>query len=274
MALNSKESSLTTPDDRDITERWVPDQFQEPLSADDFKIAKDVLTHTFPRVDRVYADPGIQMQNFSLFSFMPAKGATPNENGVYGFAKIRGTYSTEAESKQRAEYIIRNVDSYNKIFHCFVGRPFPVTADSKYSAETNEIDIRKQAIETVSENIKSKKDEDIKIMNELKTKEEELLRDVKKEKEDPYDLYITQKVKYAQLAFTYLQHQKKMAEVKDIIIKTRTCVADMDETFPDFRKDYFKKYMEAREASGLKVDSELAEDNFIKFMVEDAPLDF
>jgi len=276
---HSKESSITTPEDRDRENRWKPDQFEPPLNDVEFQHAVNQVSDTsfidkFPKVDRTYADPVIPLQNISLFSFMPAKGASPNENGIYGFAKIRGTFSTELESNQRAEYIIRNVDSYNKIQHVYTGRPFPITLDSKYSAESNEIDIRKDMAKTVSQNIKDKKDEEYKTMQEIKKKEEELLDDSKKEEIDPYDDYVTQRVKYAQLAFTYLQHQKKMAEVKEIIMKTRVKIKDMDVDFPDFKNTYYDKYMEAREKAGIKESKMDAEENFIKYIVEDADLGF
>ena len=37
------------------------------------------------------------MQNIGLISFVPAKGATPNDNGVFGFAKLRGNFSTNID---------------------------------------------------------------------------------------------------------------------------------------------------------------------------------
>jgi hypothetical protein len=277
--INSKESSLTAPDDRDRENRWKPDQFVEPLTIEETKYALNELNNTvytskFSKVDRTYADPAIALQNISLFSFMPAKGATPNANGVFGFAKIRGSFATEMEANQRAEYIIRNVDSYNQIFHTYVGRPFPITIDSKYSAETQEIDIRKEMAKTVSENIKDKKEDDNKTMQEIKQKEEELLADSKKEVEDPYDDYITQRVKCAQLSFTYLEHQKKMAEIKNIVIKTRDRIKELDEEYPEFKDNYYQKYMDARNKAGIKESKEDTQANFIKYLVEDAPLDF
>jgi hypothetical protein len=273
---NNNESSLTTPSDRDLNNKWKPNQFEPPLNNDELKESlnelsdKSALTN-FRQIDRTYVDPPVNLQSYSLFSFMPAKGASPNENGIYGFAKIRGSYASELEAQQRAEYLIRNVDSYNKIFHCYTGRPFPITTDSKYSATTDEIDIRKEMVKTVSQNIKEKKDEEYKVMNEIKRKEEELLADTKKEQEDPYESYITQKVKCAQLMFTYDQHRKKMAEVKNIIIKTKENLKELDEQYPEFKDKYFEKYMEARRQAGLK-DDENSQDNFIRFMVEDLEL--
>ena len=231
--INNTESSLTTPEDRNIENRWKPDQSLSPLTNEEAKHALEELNNTafvdkFPRVDKTYADPSIPLQNIGLISFIPAKGATPNENGVYGFAKIRGNYATEMEASQRAEFLIRNVDSYHQIYHCYVGRPFPITESSKYSAETSEIDIRKETSKNVSESIRGKKDDEQQQIREIKEKEEKLLEESKREEADPYEEYITQRVKLAQLSFTYLEHQKKLVEIKDIVIKTRKLIDDMN----------------------------------------------
>lgn len=276
---NSKESSLTSPEDRDTENKWRPDQFEPPLDGVELQNAVSSLNNAslvdkFPKLDRVYADPAIPLQNFALFSFMPAKGATPNSAGLFGFAKIRGCFASELEANQRAEFLIRNVDSYNQVFHTYCGRPFPVTLDSKYSADINEIDLKKDMAKTVSENIKEKKADDQKIMQELKQKEEALLEDSKREEVDPYDDYITHRVKSAQCIFTYLQHQKKMEELKDVIIKTRERISELDGEFPEFKNTYYEKYMDARRNAGIKESTLDSESNFIKYLVEDVDLGF
>jgi hypothetical protein len=277
--INNTESSLTTPEDRNIENRWKPDQSLSPLTNEEAKHALAELNNTafvdkFPRVDKTYADPSIPLQNIGLISFIPAKGASPNENGVYGFAKIRGNYATEMEASQRAEFLIRNVDSYHQIYHCYVGRPFPITESSKYSAETSEIDIRKETSKNVSESIRGKKDDEQQQIREIKEKEEKLLEESKREEADPYEEYITQRVKLAQLSFTYLEHQKKLVEIKDIVIKTRKLIDDMNNEFPTFKDSYYEKYMKARKDAGIKEDEKDTQDNFIKFLVQEADLGF
>jgi len=153
---------LTDPLDRNIENRWRPEQSVPPLTNSETEEAMKQLNNTdfirkFPSADRTYADPPIPMQNIALLSFVPAKGATPNENGVFGFAKVRGVYASPIEAEQRAEFLIRNVDSYHHLYHLYVGRPFPITSSSKYSAETKEIDIRKETTKVISENIKEVK---------------------------------------------------------------------------------------------------------------------
>jgi hypothetical protein len=272
-----KESSLTTPEDRVRENNWRPEQGAPQLSEDEVKSAMDSLnnvdfTTKFPRVDRTYADPPPPLQTIGLISFVPAKGAQPNANGVYGFAKLRGNYSTQQEADQRAEFLIRNVDSYHQIYHTYVGRPFPMTASSKYSAETNEIDIRKEMTESISNDVKQKKQDESKVVQEIKDKEEALIADTKKEEVDPYDEYITLRVKKAQLSWTYLEHIKKIKEVKDIILRTRDELEKMEANNTEYKEKYYNKYMKARKDAGFKDTKEEMEANFLKFLVEDAHL--
>ena len=269
--MNRNESSLTTPDDRDLTNKWRPDQSIPPLTNEEATHALKELNKTdyverFPKVDKTYQDPIIPMQNIGLVSFVPAKGATPNEKGIYGFAKLRGNFATEMESNQRAEYLIRNVDSYHQIYHAYVGRPFPITNSSEYSAVTEEIDIRKETATAMSNAVKDKKETEQQQIKEIK--------ESKREEADPYDEYITQRVKKSQLMFTYLEHQKKMVEIKEIIIKTRVVIAELDEKYPEYQHSFYDKYMKAREEAGIKEDKAQAADNFIKYLVEDADLGF
>lgn len=273
----TKESSLTAPEDRNLENRWRPDQSSRALSEDEVNVAIQTLNNTsftekFPRVDRTYADPPVPMQNIGLVSFIPAKGATPNKNGIYGFAKIRGNYSTEIEANQRAEFLIRNVDSYHQVYHAYVGRPFPLTESSDYSAATSEVDIRRDTAESVSSNIKDKKMEEQRTVDEIKQREEDLLTASRNDTVDPYEEYITLRVKKAQLSWTYLEHQKKLEEVKNIIVKTRTQISELEETNPEFVNSYYEKYMKARRDAGIVESEEDLKNNFIKFLVEDEPL--
>ena len=275
MSVNRNESSLTAPMDRDTTNKWKPEISAPVLTENEGVEAMKELNVTsfvekFPKVDRTYSDPAIPLQLYGLLSFVPAKGATPNEKGIYGFAKLRGNYATEIESNQRAEYIIRNVDSFHKIFHTYVGRPFPLTESSDYSAELSEIDIRKQTAESISANIREKKQEEQQIIREIKQKEENLLAESKRETVDPYEDYITKRVKNAQLQFTYLEHIRKQKEVKELILKARKEIKEMDEQYPDFAGTYFQKYMDARKEAGIKESEDDAQSNFIRFLVEEA----
>jgi len=273
-----QENSLTAPNDRDRSKNWRPQQAAAPLSEDEVTAAMQELNdqhfiNKFPRVDRTYADPVLPMQNLALFSFTPAKGAKPNGAGVYGFGKIRGTFSTPIEANERAEFLIRNADSYHNIFHTYVGRPFPVTMSSKYSAETAEIDIRKELTQSVSNTVKEKKLQEERTTREIKEREENLIQESRADPDDvdPYDEYITLKVKKAQLSWTYLEHLKKIDEIKHIIFKTRNQLEVLDQTNSEFKEKYYDKYMKARSESGFD-QGKSTDANFLKFLVEDTEL--
>lgn len=285
MATTDTESSLTAPEDRKTTKDhpWRP-SLEPPLSEEDFNRATEELNNNsymglnFPRVDRVYADPAIMNQVYGLISFIPAKGSKPNKNGVYGYAKLRGNYGSDIESNQRAEFLIRNVDSYHQIYHTFVGRPFPLTSSSKYSAEVDEIDIKKDMTESISSDVKNKRMKEKREVEEIQQREAELLKESKKAQAgekvyDDFDEYITLKVKKAQLTWTYLEHKKKMAEIRQHIVRSRADIEDMDKREPDFQNQYFEKYMNARKQAGLgESQYKQTEDNFMKFMVEDVEI--
>lgn len=274
---NSKPTSLTTPGDS--KQAWKPDLTPD-LSGDDLANATNRLNQTsftdkFPMVDRNYADPAIQNQRIGLVSFVPAKGATPNKNGVFGFAKLRGNFQTEEEANAQAEKIIRTTDSTHTIFHAYVGRPFPMTVSDKYAADTSEVDIRKEMTTAVSNSIKEKKEEDKRIAREIEQREKELYDDVDTER-DPAaieeDEYITLRVKKAQLSWTYLEHVKKIKEIKEIIVRTTEQIAKSDAANSDLSASFFTKYVNARQKAGLKNDPEEFRSSFVRYLVEDAVL--
>ncbi len=270
-------TSLTAPLDRPADGAWRSDLGAPPLTEPEVREAMSALSNTdfirkFPRLERRFADGPIPLQKIGLISFVPAKGAVPNADGMFGIAKLRGNYDNPIESSERAEIIIREGDSYHTIFHAYVGRPFPITASSKWSAETDEVDIQKAITTTVSADIKKKKKDEQKEVEQLKEREQALRDDVERD-DDPYETYITLKVKHAQLAWTYLEHHKKMEEVRDIIKKTRLEVSALDAEYPTYKDSYYEKYMTARREAGFADTSEeVAQDNFMKFLVEDVKL--
>ena len=273
------ENSLTSPSDRDPNRTYSPDQSAPVLVGQEVKEAMKVVNNTdyllkFNAVERKYADPVQQMQRIGLVSFVPAKGATPNENGIYGFAKLRGNFATSTEANERAEFLVRNVDSYHQIYHTYVGRPFPLTTSSKYSAETSEIDIRKEIKESVSSEVKSKRNKERREIEEIKQREEELLEESNREEPDTFENYITNRVKYAQLSWTYLETQKKLLDMEDKIKKVCKEIHTDDSQFPEYKDKYMEKYMKAREESGLDNSEGELKKSFMQFLNQYADLPF
>lgn len=270
------QSSLTSPSDRVPNPAQVSYNLGTTLTEEDVKnaMAENNVTEfirRFPKVEKFYADPVVHGQVYSLVSFVPSRGATPDKDGVFGMLKVRGTFATEDEAMLRAEYLVRNVDSYHSIYHTYVGRPFPLAATNKYISETVEIDIKKKVTEETSAQIRQKRDAERQTIKEIEEKEKELLSDVAKKQEDidPVDTYTELRVKKAQLSWTYLETLKKMNEMKENIIRAREELVKMDADHPECREEYMTRYKDARKKSGLPETDE----SFMKYLGDDLEAD-
>jgi hypothetical protein len=269
----SRETSLTAPNDRTREAKF--DSTVQPLNENQLSAAMSNLNVTsfverFPQVERRFADPSVDNQKIGLISFVPAKGAKPNEHGVFGFAKLRGNFATEIEANERAEYLVRNVDSYHQIYHTYVGRPFPLTTSSDYSKEVTKVDLQKEMTTSISEDVKKKREKEQKDIEEIKNREKELLEDVKKApEENKDDYYTTLRVKKAQLVWTYNETEKKLRQMAGSIAKARYEIEELDKTNPSLKETYYNRYMDARRQAGLSTEKVESDTSFMKFLVED-----
>jgi hypothetical protein len=281
----SNESALTSPLDRDMINKSYRPQFKAPiLEEEEIVNAVEDLSDTqslktYPKLERVFLDPIIQGQVIGLFSFVPSKGAKPDEDGFFGWAKLRGCFGTEGDASDRAEYLIREKDSYHKIFHVGVGRPFPVTQSSDYTINQEEVDLRQKVKADYSEDLKKKRRDEARELEEVKDREELLMKDhqraINDEEEDPEDVYISSRVGYAQNTWVYLEHMRKLEDIKKNIIKYKKRILRMDHDHPEFLDNYYAKYLKARDGAGLSSGTNpKGDDSFIKYMVEDAELPF
>lgn len=271
-----KENTLTSPEDRDMNNKFRLNQGALPLTEDEVNNAINTLsittyTERFPQVERRYADPPLPNQTIGLVSFVPAKGATPNERGVYGFAKLRGNFATDIEANEQAERIIRTTDSYHKVFHTFVGRPFPLTLSSSYSKEVSDVEIKQEIKEAYGDSVKKKREQEQREMQEIQDREKELLEDVKKE-EDQSDRYITLMIKRSQLTWTYIETKKKLEQMVDLIARARHELKELDAKDPTLRGNYYERYLQARQQANLPTDKTNIDQSFMRYLVEDAVL--
>lgn len=266
-------SSLTAPWDRTEEEQtYKPKQIV--LSENEVSNALNELyikdfTNKFPRVDRFYADPVLNSQVYCLHSFVPSKGAKPDERGIYGFVKFRGSFATQQEADERAEFLVRNVDSFNDVYTSYCGRPFPLTHNKAFVKETSEIDVKKQISDIVSKDIKTKVAEERRIKDELKEKEKKLLEENDKvinnvPVETDEERYTVLQVKRANLVHVYVETKQKLEKIKESILKCRTEIDQFDQTHPEIKETYIEKYNQARELSGLdKVENDTS---YLKYM--------
>jgi hypothetical protein len=238
---------------------------------EEVNILKDKLNKDIRdlQVDKYYADPNQFDQNIAIVSFIPSSGAKPDKDNIYGMMKVRGVYATEEEANQRAEFIIRNVDSYHEIFHCKVGRPFPITDSNDFANTVKSIDIRKKTTELISEDILNKKKQEKDEMMDMEQREKNLLEESKKAQEgqkmDVYDEYITMNIKRAQLLWTYKETQDKLKQMKESYLSSIERIKELDVEHPEYKDQYKEKYMEARREAGIPDEK----NSFVEFLALD-----
>lgn len=259
----------------DGTNNYVLDSTAEPLTKPELEQAMQNLNVTsfverFRKVERRYADPYVDNQLIGLISFIPASGSKPNERGIYGFAKLRGNFATEAEANDQAARLISNFDSLHPIYHTHVGRPFPLTTSSEYTKEVSEVDLQKEMTTSIKEDVKKKREKEQRDIEEIRERERELLEDVKKApEENKDDYYTTLRVKKAQLVWTYAETEKKLQQMAGSIAKARYDIEQLDKSNPELKDGYYNRYMDSRRRAGLSTEKADSDTSFMKFLVED-----
>ena len=86
----------------------------------------------------------------------------------------RGAFALYSVRTEKSEDLIRSHDSYHKIYVGRVGRPMPVTQESTWSKEVNEVDMEKKVSKIVSEDVKAKRQEEKQKVNEIREREKNL----------------------------------------------------------------------------------------------------
>jgi gas vesicle protein len=264
-------SSLTAPWDRTQKPNPLDSQYP-PLTEPEFiqafeELRVDLTGKKFRSIDRRYKDPFIPRQLVSLFSFIPSRGARPDSKGVYGYAKIRGTYETITESAEREADLIKNHDSYHKIYTVYTGAPFPITLSSKFSEEINEVELHKNISQEISHDVKQKREAEKKEIETIQQRAKNLQEDTNFEAIDDLENYTTLRNKKAQLIWHYLEIQKKLVETRVLMKKAFKQVVDEDLAHPDFKNQFYEKFVEARVKAGIK--DEKLEGSFMAYLVED-----
>lgn len=258
-------------------EVWKPSK-EKPLTGEELECAfEDLYIDKYAKVDRKFNDPDINGQTYSLFSFTPSLTAQPDENGLYGFIKVRGTFNRIEEAEEKSKELIQYF-SANKIFVCKTGTPIPLQKEIKTASNVVEVDDPNRDEESLrfQELAKEQGLKEKQAMEEIKQREEQLKRDVEQDPKDkePLQIYLEMVHKRATCAYLYTQHKQKLEETKNIIISTREKIAKMDAEYPNLQKEYMDHYRESCKKNGIdKAEDEMA--LYIKkFVGEDSDLGF
>jgi hypothetical protein len=262
------------------------------LSNEQVVLAKEELlkdTNNFPRINRRFVDPPKAGEpKFALFSYIDHPDVDMDKfledikdslkfkhrkrldelqarsSRVKGIAKIRGAYMSQQEADQRAEEIVREVDSTNSIFMCVIGMPFPLVSEG-FAEEIREIDIRKETENAISQNVRKQRMKEKKEMEEIKMREEDLMRNAEKDPNvDDADNYTAQRVKLSHLRYSIEQHVKKHAECVDNEKRCVSWLLDMKTRHPEFEEMYMEKYMAGRKAAYIPDDH--IPEGFMRYM--------
>lgn len=260
------------------------------LSKIQMKNAKNVLfkKDCFPKINRHFTDPQkagdprfalfsyIELPDHEMLKFLNEIKTTLSDQQlqklhelesrkqiIKGVAKIRGAFFTSLEAEQKAEEIIKDVDSTNSIFTCLIGTPFPLVTEG-FSDELNEVDLQNQTEHTISQNVREKRRKDQKEMNELKQQQDELMQDVTmdpaaKEEEN----YVTNRVKLAALKNEIASHENKIKECINLKNNCAKLLLDMKSKNPEYEETYMEKYITARKNANIPDDDE---EGLMKFM--------
>jgi len=245
------------------------DPVRDNLTAEQLESATKALKNTnflqleFPRTRKVRVDPELNNQRLALISFVPSKNATPDEDGCFGVAKIRGIFSNVEEADEWANNLIRNYDSYAEIDFVPVGREFPVMADNMvYVRETKEVDVRKILDKTTKEYLDKKREQEKQQIDEIKKRQKELQELPQEEDKDSIDYYIKLRVKRATALMRKDEARNVMTQCNHVIDASGVELNEVEETHPEYAKEYLEQYETALKETGIKV-----QDNpLIKYM--------
>lgn len=227
------------------------------------KAMKDLFNPTFanfdfPRLMRQRIDPPLAQQNFCVFTFTPSIGAQPDKDGCFGALRIRGNFPSVQDAEEWSENLVRNHDSFHENMVGFVGRDFPLTADSKYCTKTKEVDIRMKLDNVSRDNIKQQREAEKREMEEIQERQKQLLADTTEAKEISYDdleYYTSLRVKRANVRILQEECEKKLKECGKILKKTNDELFQLDEKFPEYQKQYEEKYKNALDAIGGQTEN-------------------
>ena len=203
-----------------------------------------------------FCDPPIVGQGLSLFSFVPASGATPDAHGIFGFAKIRGCFQEEADAVDRCRYLIREVDSYHAVQTVRTGQPFPVVADArKFSRETSMVDMQKETKQQLQEDVKARRDHEKKEVDGIKRREADIRgqqqRGEDDDSENPLERYTTLRMKRAQLLLALVEAKDRIVDIRRHAANAIDEVRRSDSESPEFADEYLERIASARKAIGI-----------------------
>ena len=228
------------------------DPYADALTGNDGRAACEQLIKPFTRVVRTDRDPPIASQQVGLISMKLFK--EPKEvagKPVYGLLKLRGNYGSSSSAAFEAARIIKNTDSVNVIYNAPVGAWVPITEN--ISACEDRVDVKTDDSQKAlfDEASKEKKEDRMKIMREIREREQELKNGV-----DAYDekfgldFYVGRRVTEIRLSEHIAKLHEQIEQVDKKRLHVRKSLAYLEQRNPDHIKVWIERYNEERTKSG------------------------
>ncbi len=239
------------------------------------QLEKEVVVSSFYNRDRkTRTDPEVLGQTIGLVSFIPSKDATPDSEGSFGVMKLRGNFQTALEAEKWCEMVIRDYDSYSVNQFVFVGREYPLMATNDiYNSPHKEEDLKdvmSKVVKTYLKELLEKREKEEKDLLERQSKlslnkEQKRVNTDKEEDKTTIEYYTLLNVKRAYNVHQLNESELTMKKSQMVIENTQKEILEMEAEFPDFKKEYLDRFIEAVKKAGNPEGS----DTFIKHMVDE-----
>lgn len=229
---------------------------QAPLTNEQLDAAKEQLVVKFPRVERLPVDPPIAGQNVGAFSF---KLLPKPVNGVYGFLKFRGAFSSMPEFEAHAQNIIRNVDSKHTIWPYSQGRWMPITTNEDFVQETLEVGKNGELESIFNDRETDEQKQAAANVKEIKSRERKLMEQVRNTKHDDDSIeYYAQKVMQMQQLESWLEMmRKRKRDFLKSLKSAREDISRLESLHPDYLEQVDDVICKIKEDIGLDPNAPL-----------------
>lgn len=237
---------------------------RKALNDSDLEIAKkELFSKRMSKIQREMksrVDPPINGQYFGLVSFIPSKEAIPDKDGCFGILKFRGAFSNPSEAETWGEHLLRDHDTTAEIDVVHIGKHFPLLVDNTiYCDTTREIDIRKKIDDVAKADIRAKRQQEQKEIDEVTKRQQKLLdKSVEEEKDTTYtdiDFYTQLRVKKAQNLSLIDDANKRIEEAKQAIASAEVEINKLDEEYPEYKTQFLDNYTRALAEVGTGIDT-------------------
>jgi hypothetical protein len=230
------------------------------------------LSLQFPRQRKFRVDPLIPGQSIGIVSFIPSPGSRPDKQGCYGVVKLRGNFQDQMEAERYGAMLMRKYDAYAEYDLVRVGQEFPLMIDnSVYTAETREINIKAIVDDVSLSYIRKKKQQERQDREEVEERARRLVNaDNEEEKQttggEDLEYYTMLRTKKAHCQHVIDEAKRRAVEAEEALVKINKEVAELDERFPTYKKDYIAQYDRALKSIG----ADATKNPLIQYMKKDA----